>query len=290
MDNIDWEIIKTVGEKHSLKQSAEALFLSQPAISYRLQQLEEDFGYPLFLRNRQGVQFTPQGELLLQYANKMLAELDALTEALNAMEDEARGFLKIGASKTIGLNILPDLLKKFSEQYPAVNIALMTGFSSVIYKKLLSDELHIAIVRGEFNDWYGVNKPLFYDSFYIVSNREVAMDELISMNRIQYITETEQIINGWLKEHSIRISPSNICVDHAETCKQMVKQGIGYSILPGICLRNEPELFIMPLRDAQGTEITRKTSILCSNSIMHFASVKAFFSCLPSEPINLNPT
>ena len=86
MDEKDWRILKTIAEEKNITKAAARLFISQPALTYRVKKIEEEFGARVFSRVPSGVVFTQQGEFLLGYADEMLLRLDAVKDQIKNME------------------------------------------------------------------------------------------------------------------------------------------------------------------------------------------------------------
>ena len=91
MDEREWQTFVTVVEEGNITKAAEKLFLSQPALSYRLRHLEEDLGSPLLLRTSEGITLTPQGEVFHAYCRRMLQEMESLKQAIGEMSGEIQG-------------------------------------------------------------------------------------------------------------------------------------------------------------------------------------------------------
>ncbi|MCI1114050.1 LysR family transcriptional regulator, partial [Stenotrophomonas maltophilia] len=93
---------------------------------YRLQQLEKRFGVPLIVKHGKGIRFTPEGDYLVTYANKMLADLRDTKDHIVNMQREVQGTLRIGASIYFGQYKLPLIIKNFLELYPKVQVYVDT--------------------------------------------------------------------------------------------------------------------------------------------------------------------
>ena len=130
------EIIKVLSEEGNMRRAAERLFLTQPALSQRLQTIEKDWGTQLFLRSQKGLTATPAGELVIQYAIESIARKEETFEMVQALTSRVHGTLKIACASIVGQNWLPKVLKDFVTEYPEAKISLMTGWSSEIVKAL----------------------------------------------------------------------------------------------------------------------------------------------------------
>ncbi|MDY0393544.1 substrate-binding domain-containing protein [Virgibacillus halophilus] len=207
-----------------------------------------------------------------------MSELQGTKETIQSMDKEVKGTLKLGVSSTIGRYMLPKMLRDFLNCYPDVEVNVITGFSSEIEPSLESSDVHIAITRGKHH-WIERKMLLKTEPLLIASNYKINIDELPVLNRIYYKTDSslKDLIDNWWTETFNARSNITMAVDNLETCKEMVKIGLGYAILPGICLQNEKKLFVEPLLYSNGKQVERKTWIYSRDSAMQFAPVKAFF-------------
>jgi DNA-binding transcriptional LysR family regulator len=138
--------LATVAEHGNISHAAQALHLSQPAVSGQLKLLQEAFGEPLYQRAGRGVRLTAAGEQLLPYAERLrdtFRQAQALREAMRGLE---RGTLRIGASTTPASYLLPYLLADFHARYPDVLVTTSHGNTAEIVAALGS--LDIALIEG----------------------------------------------------------------------------------------------------------------------------------------------
>ncbi|GGE33085.1 putative HTH-type transcriptional regulator YraN [Pullulanibacillus camelliae] len=278
MNDKDWVLLTTLNEERNITKTAERLFISQPALSYRIHQLESYFKSQLFIRNRMGLHLTPQGEVVVQYAQKMLKQLEETKEKLQKMEVKVKGTLKLGVSSIIARYRLPKMLRRFLSQYPEVDINVITGFSSEIEQILTDGDTHIAIMRGE-RPWHEQKWLLSKEPILVASKTPLEIKNLPSLARIYYKTDSslKSLLDSWWKEIFQEPPIITMEVDNLETCKEMVKTGLGYAILPEACLEDERELFTYPLHHQSGELVERETWVYCRDSAMQFAAVAAFF-------------
>ena len=267
-----------------MRKAAERLFVSQPALSQRLQTIEKDWGSKLFIRSQKGLALTPAGELVVQYANEVLAKEEKVREAISALDSEVYGTLKIAVASIVGQNWLPQVLKKFVKKHPQAKISLITGWSSEISKALYEDQAHIGIIRGT-PDWKGVKMHLFNDGLNLVDTEITKAEQVLETDRpfIQFKSDSnyyQEIQEWWLK--NFQTAPKRtIIVDQIETCKQMTFNGIGYAILPEITLQGAEEtLSKIPLLDENGIQLKRDTWLIGYESAFQLNQVQAFIEVI----------
>src|SRR5690606_18113816 len=232
-------IIKILAEEGNMRKAAERLFLSQPALSQRLQTIEKDWGTMLFIRSQKGLEPTPAGELVIAFAKETILKKEETAEMIASLADKVHGTLKIACASIVGQTWLPQVLKEFVRMYPDAKISLMTGWSSEIVKALYEGEAHVGIVRGQV-DWKSRKSYLFRDRLYLVDQEITSIDELMETERpfIQFKSDSNYYmeIQRWWQRHFSQYPRRQITVDQIETCKQLALNGIGYAILPSITL------------------------------------------------------
>lgn len=276
----EFEMIKALAEEGNMRKAAERLFLTQPALSQRLQSIEKDWGTRLFIRSQKGLEPTPAGELVIEYAKDAIVKREEVFEMISSMVDKVHGTLKIACASIVGQTWLPQILKEFVERYPNVQISLITGWSSEIVKALNEREAHIGIVRGR-TDWKNKKQHLFRDQLYLVDREITAIDQLKETTRpfIQFKSDSNyhQEIQHWWQRHFAKKPGRQITVDQIETCKQLAINGIGYAILPSITLVGDEEVNKIPLlnRDEE-FELTRDTWLIGYESAFELKQVAAF--------------
>lgn len=141
------------------RKAAERLNLSQPAVSTRIANLEQDLRVPLFERGPGELVLTKHGTLLLSYAEQMLFIEEEIKQRV-ANPSEAEGLFRVGASETIAQAWLPEFLKAFSEQYPRVNVDLTVDISLNLRSSLLERKLDLVFLMGPVSEFIVENVAL----------------------------------------------------------------------------------------------------------------------------------
>jgi len=275
MDEKDWLILQTLYEEKNITKTAERLYISQPALTYRIQQIEKEYATTLIVRGKKGIEFTPQGEYLVNYAKEMLLKAQKTKEAIKNMERKVQGMLRLGTSSNFAHYRLPKLLKNFLTEYPDVEINLKTGWSSDVIQLVYKDEVHVGIIRGDYQ-WPEQKHLLAEEPLFIASKEKFAIAELPRLPRINYMTDAhlKQTIDTWWKNRFTVPPRIMMEVDKIETCKELVLHGLGYSIFPSLCLRPDDELYTVLLTDEE--LIKRNTWIIYRNATLDLLVVRTF--------------
>jgi DNA-binding transcriptional LysR family regulator len=127
LENFRLKVFRAVAQHLSFREAARHLFLTQPAVTLQIKALENDLGVRLFDRSGNGISLTPQGSVLLTYANKLGQLVSEAEQALAENNGEASGDLLLGASTTIAQYLLPWLLRAFLDENPRVQVLLHSG-------------------------------------------------------------------------------------------------------------------------------------------------------------------
>ncbi|HEY2422184.1 MAG TPA: LysR family transcriptional regulator [Neobacillus sp.] len=276
----EFQLLSVLAQEMNMRKASERLFVSQPALSQRLQTIEKEWGTKLFIRSQKGLALTPAGEQVIQFVNEMLLKQEKVRETILSLQDGVSGTLKIAVASIVGQNWLPQVLKKFIDKYPQAKISLLTGWSSEILKFLYDDQVHIGIIRGT-PDWKGVKFHLFADRLFLVDREITRPEQVLETDRpfIQFKSDSnyyQQIQDWWIRNFKT-FPKRTIIVDQIETCKQMTFNGIGYSILPAITLNNtEKNVFKIPLVDEFDEPLKRDTWLLGYESAFQLKQVQAF--------------
>lgn len=280
MSTTEFQLLSVLAQEMNMRKAAERLFVSQPALSQRLQNIEKQWGTKLFIRTQKGLTLTPSGELVIRYANDVLEQEEQVREQIQSLESKVHGTLKIACATIVGQNWLPKVLKTFVNKYPHAKISLITGWSSEILQSLYDDEVHIGILRGS-TDWKGPKIHLFEDSLYLVDKEIQNIEDVLKTDRpfIQFKSDSNyyQEIQDWWHRQFQTTPKRTIVVDQIETCKQMTFNGIGYAILPAITLNESAkDMYKIPLKGDHEERMKRDTWLLGYDSAFQLKQVQAF--------------
>ncbi|MDA1127476.1 MAG: LysR family transcriptional regulator [Chloroflexi bacterium] len=146
-------IFQTVAEHSSFSRAAEALQITQPAVSIQVQELEKFLGVTLFHRRTRGLRITEAGEAVLAYSKQIFVLSSRLLETVQEMENLRSGHLILGASTTPGEYVLPIVVGRFRQVYPGIRAELVIGNTRSIIQRVLNRDMDLGMV-GEHVDEY----------------------------------------------------------------------------------------------------------------------------------------
>ncbi|HEY3108659.1 MAG TPA: LysR family transcriptional regulator, partial [Chloroflexota bacterium] len=241
------EVFAEIARLGNVGRAAEALHLTQPAATWRLQALERELGTHLFDRTGRGMRLTDAGRLALPYAERSVRAAREMRAALEAFERGAGGRLDVGCSPAIGVYLLPDALLRFRARRPEVEVAVRTGHSEEVLQLVLTGEVRIGLVRNlrhtditarllTEDDLVLAAHPMHpFAQTGRVSAAEVGREGLILFDRASSFYELTQTLfarAGVLPRIAMEL-------DSAEGAKMMVAKGLGVALLPAMAITRE---------------------------------------------------
>ena len=284
MDERDITLFQSLMETRNITKSAQSLYMTQSAITKRLHKLEDELGVPLFIRTVKGLIPTPSADNICQEMDQLQTSLLKIRSQSQYAAGHITGSLKIGVSVNYARYVLPPILKQYMTDFPNVQIEVTTGQSLNLYQQLQSHQLFLAVIRGVFS-WTEESRLLSEERVYAVTSPE---NQDIPFSRLPYIYRRSDRpfmarTQRWKAENNILDTTSLIEVNDIAACLAMVRCGIGWSILPEICLKDETALIRTPLTFQDGTPFTRKTFVLYDAEYAALPQVRIFLERLESR-------
>src|SRR5579859_4832721 len=160
---------RAVAEHLSFSAAALELSISQPSVSYQVKELEDTLGLPLLDRLGKRVHLTEAGTMLYGYARRMLDVLDEAAMAAEEMRGIRRGTLRVGASTTVGIYLLPAALGAFKKLHPGLVISLEIGTRAHVQEQVLRNELDLAVVGPALKDADLTVIPFLSDELVVIA-------------------------------------------------------------------------------------------------------------------------
>lgn len=148
MDVRDLQVFLAVAARLNFTRAGEDVHLSQPSVSVRIRRLEEELGVKLFEQIGKRMALTEAGQLLVPYARRVVAALDDARYAVEELQGLERGTLKIGASTTPGMYLVPKIIARFKRQYPKIEMRLEIKDTRQIEEEIIRNEFDFGFVGG----------------------------------------------------------------------------------------------------------------------------------------------
>ena len=240
MLNAQVEGFVAVAREGNLRRAAEQLYVSQPALTARIQGLEAELGTPLFRRTRSGMELTHAGRAFLPYAQRALESLRGGAALVAELSEGVVGELTIGAAPAVSAYVLPELLVRYTERYPNVRLVVRTSHSEALVDMVVRGEVQLAVVR-EMRDARIVSRPLFEDQLVLVTrpdhrSRRQAHRHLGHPPGAAHPVRPDVVL---LRPHQRPVPGRGVIprgvmeLDNIEAAKRMVEHGLGVALLPG---------------------------------------------------------
>lgn len=278
MEDRDWQIIQKIYSEKNITKAAQALYMSQPALTARLQHIEREFNVRIVHRSTRGIQFTPEGEYLVEKAAQMIDQMRHIKNEVQELFSENAGTLEIGASNYLTMYVLPALLEQFKKKYPAVKYSVETNWSKNIFTLLYNQKIQIGFTSIDYGGCK--NKHLMFEEPVCIAYREpFSISDLPELPRIEY--DSDYLLKGqldkWWRENFKKPPQVSMHVSNLENCKRMVVHGLGYAPLPAhIIKEHDNVLHKLPIVEKSGEPITRKTWMIYSELNNDLPIVKLF--------------
>lgn len=254
------EAFLEAANRGSFRRAADALYLSQPSVSARVQTLESEVGVALFHRTARGVRLTDMGRIFLPFAQRSIETLRRGREVLESVRQTSAGILNMATARVIGTYVLPETLQKFQQLYPDANLHIKVGGSSDVLQMVVDEEVQLGLAR--FMQHPDVDALHLYDeeavlvvhpghSFTrtrVAAMSQVAQEPLIVYDPGDPGSSYFQFINRVCRDAGVT-AKVEMNLDSVEAAKNMVRLGLGVSFLPRSAVRREVEFESLILID-----------------------------------------
>lgn len=229
------EIFRAVASEGSVSKAAAKLNRVQSNISTRIKQLEQQLGKDLFLRQSRGLTLTPDGHLLLSYTERLLQLSMEASEALN--EGKPSGVFRIGTMESTAASRLPQILSRYHERYPDVQIQLETGTAGELLDRLLDYDVEIAFVAEPVSYERISTQPVFEEKLVLIAPKSFPPIENTREISGKTVVAFEQgcayrrYLEDWLLQAGI-VPGSIMAVSSYLAIFACVSAGTGYAVVP----------------------------------------------------------
>jgi DNA-binding transcriptional LysR family regulator len=262
-------IFTVVAEHMSFSRAAEALYVSQPAVSKAVRELENQLGLPLFERGAGKLRLTEAGALLAERGRAILTIERSAEEDLQALRGLQHGILRIGASTTISAYLLPPLIAAFLRDHPGVDLRLAIHNTRSIVQLLLDYQVDVALVEGPVADDRLQAEAWRVDELVVIAapghplvaqaGRDGVPISLLA-EEVFLVREpgsgTREVGLEALAQQSVLLRPT-VELGSTEAIKQAVAAGLGLAIVSRATIPAELALHQLAILRVQGLQIRR---------------------------------
>lgn len=241
-------IVALARERH-FGRAAEACFVSQPTLSVAIKKLEEELNVQLFERGSIEISVTPIGLQIVEQAQRVLEQSNAIKEIALHGKDPLSGPLKLGVIYTIGPYLLPALVRQIIGSAPRMPLMLTENFTVKLLESLRQGEIDAAIVADPFSDHGLVSQALYEEPFFVAvpKTHNWAQRETIESQELKQQTMLLLGSGHCFRDHVLEVCPELSRFSHnssgiqktfegssLETIRHMVASGIGITVLPAL--------------------------------------------------------
>lgn len=270
----------------SISGAAEKLYITQPAVSKRIKNLEDEFGTVLFDTVGRSIIPTAAAHDLLPFVRRWLDDYEACKASLQYAKEVASGRLVIGTSHHIGLHHLAPVLKRFIQTYPAVQLEVRFVDSEEAHKAVLEGEISLAFLTLPPTYDRRLNyHTLWSDPLYFVTGTlsPLAQKSKVSLLQLAHYpailpaanTFTSQITLAEFAKHNLR-PYATMSTNPLESIRMLVSVGLGWSVLPETLINQD----LIKIDMAENIELQRHLGLVTNPNLTRSASMQALLSML----------
>ena len=235
--------------KHmNMTKASKELFVSQPAISKTIHDIEQDYGVKLFERWNKQLYLTPEGATLYEYSNQAVNLLDAIDKSMQARN--GKDIIRVGASITIGTSILGEIAADFCAEHPSVKIEALVDSTPVIEQALLQGQIDLSFVEGRLASPEIKSETVGCTDIVLVVGRThelygqegITLEDLSGRDFIvrEKGSRTREKFSMEMERNNIRWNPAWEC-HNTQTIKNAVDAGLGIGVLSKLSVRKRLE-------------------------------------------------
>jgi DNA-binding transcriptional LysR family regulator len=247
------KIFHTVARLLNFTKAAEELHMTQPAVTFQIRQLEEQFNTRLFDRTHNKVTLTDVGRQVYTYSDRILKLYEEMTRNITEMTGDVSGSVTLGASTTIAEYMLPLLIGEFKNKFPEVMINLRESNTEDIVSMVENNDIDLGIVEGSVNNKNLVVEECKMDHLVVImpndhmlaSEKKLRVEDFVSYPFIcrEHGSGTQEVITNYVEKHG-NGEDLNVCFELSspEAIKGAVEAGMGLSIVSRATIIKELKL------------------------------------------------
>jgi len=287
----------TVISEGSMTAAAEKLYLTQPAVSQQIRNLEDELGVNLLDRGTRHAKPTAQGQLLFDYAKRIIALTQQAQVAIQTMGEGVKGSLRIGTLNSLGLQLVSPAIGGFLKHNAKISLQLFYEDGAEIFGAISQGDLDVAILPDVASE-YGrepqglVSRPLLKDEMWLVASGrdatvpdEVTVKDLVSrpyMRLTERYEGFERILKAATEGAGVKLKPT-FETNNVGTLKRAIESGLGWGFLPSHAIRKQVRMGRLTVIDIP--------EVRFSISVMYYAraaegneqAIEVFFRALKQQ-------
>lgn len=268
------KVFLAVAKRLNFTKASEELYITQPAVTKHIKEIENYFKVKLFDRNGTKIKLTPAGETLLQYAEQVFAIYQNMEFELNAFTQNKAGAIRIGASTTVAQYLLPLILAAFHHKFGSIKVQLVTGNTEQIEQALQNKNIDLGIIEGRSRNTIFNYTPFVKDELVLVGKSGHPLSKKLSV-KIEDIIKysfllrepgsgTLEVIAHALKQAGIKISDLNLemQLDSSESIKMYLLNSEALAFLSIYSIFKELKNNECTVLDVKGLTVEREFNFI----------------------------
>ncbi|WP_342513474.1 LysR family transcriptional regulator [Sporosarcina sp. FSL K6-1522] len=269
-------VFVTVVEKGSFSRAAEALHMTQPAVSQYIKLLEQAYGGKLLDRSNKYVRLNKAGEIVYYHAKEIVGLYTKMQSLMDDLSNRASGPLSIGASYTFGEYVLPHFIARLREQFPLIKPRIVIGNTKEIAKLVVGHQLDVGIIEGDFKNAHLSIDAFAEDTMFVVASshhRFTQQDCEVNVSELEKEAWIVRELGSGTREaterifHAMSIAPNDIMeFGSTQLIKESVESGLGITFLSQFAIRREVSMGRLKIVPVKGAPYKRKFSIILRTS------------------------
>ena len=300
------QVFFTVARLLSFTRAAEVLHMTQPAVTFQVRQLEEQFDTRLFDRNHNRVSLTEAGRLVFRYAERIFETYTEMEAAMRELKGAVGGAVVLGASTTVAEYLLPTLLGAFLRSHPEVGISLRVGNSEAVVAMVEESEIDLGVVEAPVSNRNLIVQACLIDHLRLIvppdhrlaTRRKVTLRDFLDEPFVcrEEGSGTREVIMEYLTRQGCTRNRLNLCMElgSPEAIKGAVAAGMGISMLSESVIAKEialGQLVAIPL----DPPLERPISLVHARQKFRVPTLEVLLSfireyCTQDEPSPVAPT
>lgn len=243
-----YQVFEIVAEQKNFARAAETLNLTPSAVSHAIAKLEEEFGFPLFLRSRTGVSLTANGSYLLPFIREHLQGAERLRQEIDQINGLTKGKLVIGAFESVSVHWLPSIIRNFRLRYPGISVKLLQGTVEDLQDWIRTRKLNLALLSHMEDEPLPCPAlPLYRDRIVCATPPDytppgrtfMTLEDVRSFPILMPTYQNDLEINWFMSKSALTPSP-DFQISSDNTLFTLVSQGLGVSLFPELIIRDCP--------------------------------------------------
>ncbi len=271
MDVRDLQVFLSVAKHLNFTRAGDEVHLSQPSVSVRMRQLERDLGSKLFEQLGKKVALTEAGQLLIPFATRVIAAMDDARHAIDEMQGLERGTLRIGASTTPGMYLIPRTIAQFKQCYPKIDVHLAVKDTRQIEEGVIRNEFDFGFVGGHLAGdevdvlpWMTDHLVLVVPCNHILARKKSV--KVADLCKERFIlrepgSATRAAVVTHLQKSDLKVE-TVMEMENPESVKRAVQSGLGLAFISRFAVETELKAKSLVAVSVNGLDINRELKIV----------------------------